>query len=342
VAVVLLIAGAAGPAGASQVPVASDHEPPDCEVDGRDAELESRAGQVTYVSPMANGSTADWDGGRIIRVGASGDCSLAATNGTATLAGTAVGTPGLVTGTVDLGANGSFRLVGPDGRSRLALRNDGPAYATSVAVVVDGTVRERLRTPTGRFFHVTVRRDTDGTTRLAVWDHETTWDGQWDAEFGDTAAGEQWRVGLRAEAFLDEIAVGTPDPPTPTPAPTTSGTPAPSGSDDDPLPGEDGEFPPPEFEDGDADRGGSVPPDDGSDGGSSGDTAFLAVLMIVGGGLGFRFAYAVSQFEERVDAIGSTTPWHEVEPADWKVLLNRIVFGGLAIAGLLWLASIVL
>jgi hypothetical protein len=100
VAVVLLTAGTAGLAAGSPAPVAFDHAAPGCEVDGRDTELEPRAGQVTYVSPMANGSAADWDGGRIVRVGASGDCSLAVTNGTATLAATTVGAPGAVTGTV--------------------------------------------------------------------------------------------------------------------------------------------------------------------------------------------------------------------------------------------------
>jgi hypothetical protein len=323
--VTLLVVGAvaAGPVSASPAPAAFGHTPPDCTVDGRDQRLETRAGAVTFVSTLADDSTADWDGGRVVRVGASGDCSLAVTNGTASLTAAVVERPGVLTGTVDLGENGSLALVGPDGHRRVALRNDGPAYATSVAVVANGTVRDRVVTPTGRYFDFTLRRDADGTVRLAVWDPDVTRDGDWDVRL-DAAPGQRWRVQLRSEAFLDEIAVGTPGATTPTPP----------GTADDPFPGE--EFSSPGLDD--ADAGGSDPPDDDS----AGDAAFLAVLMLVGGGLGFRFAYRLSQFEERIDAIGSTTPWHEVEPADWKVLLNRLVFAGLAVAGGLWLLSILL
>jgi hypothetical protein len=47
------------------------------------------------------------------------------------------------------------------------------------------------------------------------------------------------------------------------------------------------------------------------------------------------------EFEERIDAIGSTTPWHGVDPADWKALPNRVIFGGFVV-GSLWLLSVVL
>ncbi len=45
-------------------------------------------------------------------------------------------------------------------------------------------------------------------------------------------------------------------------------------------------------------------------------------------------AYEVSRFQERLDAIGSTTPWHEVEPAGWRVTLTRAIGVGILIVGL--------
>jgi hypothetical protein len=51
------------------------------------------------------------------------------------------------------------------------------------------------------------------------------------------------------------------------------------------------------------------------------------------------YPYRLARFEERLDAIGSKRSWNEVEPAGWKVFLNRIVgaamalFGGLVVAG---------
>ncbi|PSP55616.1 hypothetical protein BRC82_04875 [Halobacteriales archaeon QS_1_67_19] len=48
--------------------------------------------------------------------------------------------------------------------------------------------------------------------------------------------------------------------------------------------------------------------------------------------------YKMSRFEERLDAIGSKRSWSAVEPADWKVALNRVLgvlFVVVGIAGLL-------
>jgi hypothetical protein len=47
------------------------------------------------------------------------------------------------------------------------------------------------------------------------------------------------------------------------------------------------------------------------------------------------FPYPVARFSERVDAIGSTTLWTQVEPAEWTVLLTRVVGVGSVLAGLL-------
>ncbi len=330
---VLILAGAvvAGPVAASGGPVAFDHVSPNCDEDSRDRRLKERAGQIAFVDTLVNDSSSDWNGGQVVRVGASGDCSLAVTNGTATLTAATVNETGVVTGVVDLGENGSLRLVGPNRTAQIAFENDGPAYATSVAVITNGSVRDRVETPTGRFFEFTVRRYANGTARFAVWSPDEEWDGNWDVRLDGVSTGERWRVGLSAEAFIDEIAIGTQRVPTPTPHPTKT--------EDDPFPGENPEFSTPDVADSQFDETSSGSSDDGSSGGG---VAFFAVVMTVGGGLGFRFAYALSQFEERIDAIGSTTPWHEVEPADWKVILNRIVFGGIALIGALWLLTILL
>ena len=51
------------------------------------------------------------------------------------------------------------------------------------------------------------------------------------------------------------------------------------------------------------------------------------------------YPYRLARFEERLDAIGSKRSWNEVEPAGWKVSLNRVfgaamaLFGGLVVAG---------
>lgn len=324
-----MLAGAvvAGPVAASPGTVAFDRAPPDCDEDARDHRLEERAAQVAFVDTLVNDSNSSWDGGQIVRVGASGDCSLAVTNGTATLTAATVEETGVSTGVVDLGENGSLRLVGPNGTARIAFENDGPAYATSVAVITNGSARDRVETPTGRFFEFTLRRYANGTVRFAVWRPDEEWDGNWDVRLDGATTGERWRVGLSAEAFIDEIAIGTPR--TSTPAET----------EDDLLPGEDSEFSTPDLEDSQSDEPGSGSVDGGQSGGGA---PFFAVIMMIGGGLGFRFAYALSQFEERIDAIGSTTPWHGVEPADWKVSLNRIIFGGTALFGTLWLLTILL
>jgi hypothetical protein len=55
-----------------------------------------------------------------------------------------------------------------------------------------------------------------------------------------------------------------------------------------------------------------------------GKTLFGLVLLIVGV-FGYRYAYELSRLSERIDSIGSTTPWNEVEPANWSVLLSQVI-----------------
>jgi uncharacterized membrane protein len=60
------------------------------------------------------------------------------------------------------------------------------------------------------------------------------------------------------------------------------------------------------------------------------------LVVALAGGLLARYARPVSTFQERLDAIGSTTPVEEVEAAEWKVLLNRVLGGCLLVVGLLF------
>ena len=59
----------------------------------------------------------------------------------------------------------------------------------------------------------------------------------------------------------------------------------------------------------------------------------LVVALV--GGLLVRYARAISTFQERIDAIGSKRRVEEVEAADWKVFMNRVIGGCLLGVGLL-------
>lgn len=47
-------------------------------------------------------------------------------------------------------------------------------------------------------------------------------------------------------------------------------------------------------------------------------------IVLATGLLSYRYAYEITRLSERLDAIGSTTRWDEVEPAGWKVTLTRM------------------
>jgi len=336
-----------------------------------------------YVDSLGNTSRANWTGGQVVRVGATGDCSLAVLDGErATLTATTVdGTRGVLTGTLDLGANGRLALVpanesassGPStdastatgteaavtgtdtvgtsavastaattaarptvvpatgerslsnrSASALVLSNDGPDFASSV-VVAAGNRSTRVPLQTGRFFHFAVRRDA-GTTRVALWDADEAWDGQWDVRLANATGDADWVVRLHGRAFLDGVAVGVgeadqgagPD-----------GTPAGDGPDDEPFP-DDG-FDPDEY-----------PPDEQDSGGSGDGQAFLGFVLVVFGAVSFRYARSITRFGEQMDAIGSTTSMSEVEAADWNVALTKVVSALLAVVGLGMIAGALL
>lgn len=64
-------------------------------------------------------------------------------------------------------------------------------------------------------------------------------------------------------------------------------------------------------------------------------TMLVGFGAITLGALGTRFGYYFARMSEQADAIGSTTPVSEVEPADWKVVTTRLGFGVLGAVGVL-------
>jgi hypothetical protein len=309
-----------------------------CEDDGYEPPALDREWDPGFVDSLDDASRTDWAGGRVVRVGATGDCSLAALDGeTVTLtAATVDGTRGVLTGTLDLGANGSLALVAVNGSTptavptasdpatsnrgvALALSNDGPDFASSV--VVTSSVRStRVALPTGRFFHFAVRRD-GGTTRVAVWGGDEAWDGQWDVEFGTATESADWRVRLRSQAFLDGVAIGVGEGPGPGETAGPDGTPVRDDPDDDPFPA-DGFDP------------GEVSNDEQDAGGSGTGQAVLGFVLVVFGAVNVRYARGITRFGEQLDAIGSKTRMSEVEAADWNVALTKVVGVVLAVVGL--------
>lgn len=61
---------------------------------------------------------------------------------------------------------------------------------------------------------------------------------------------------------------------------------------------------------------------------------FFGSLALIGGPLLYYYAEGLTRFSEQLDAIGSTRPMEEVEPAGWNVMLTRIVGAVVAFAGL--------
>ena len=65
----------------------------------------------------------------------------------------------------------------------------------------------------------------------------------------------------------------------------------------------------------------------------------LALFLLAIGIPNAVWPYKFAKFEEQMDSIGSKRSWSEVEPADWKVALTRIVGVGIALFGLIGLTS---
>jgi hypothetical protein len=65
----------------------------------------------------------------------------------------------------------------------------------------------------------------------------------------------------------------------------------------------------------------------------------VGVLVVAGGALWFRYAERIATFQERLDAIGSTTPAGEVEAAGWRVAFTKLTGALFVGVGALFLAS---
>ncbi len=65
----------------------------------------------------------------------------------------------------------------------------------------------------------------------------------------------------------------------------------------------------------------------------------LAILFLLFGLPNAIWPYRLARFEEQLDSIGSKRSWSEVEPADWKAMLTRIVGVGMVVVGVLGLLA---
>jgi hypothetical protein len=307
-------------------------QPEGCEFRDDSGHLGYLEAEYDYAAGLATDTAGDWTGGEVLRIGANGDCSLAVTNGSATLTAARVdGRTGVLRATVDVGEGGAIRAVaGNDTTASVALENVGRENDAAVAVVVrranGTTTRTNLTAPSGRFVDLAMRWE-NGTVHVAVREpEERTVTGAWDTTVATGAPNASWTVELRSRAYLDEVAVGT-RAVTPTPADDAVGPAPGDGADAD-----DGRFDP-------------APPGDGRDGPSdqgsgSGGLVLGPVVALAGAGI-YKFAYGLAKFDEQTDAIGSKTPSSEVEPADWNVALTK-GFGVLvALAGAGWFLSAV-
>jgi hypothetical protein len=59
----------------------------------------------------------------------------------------------------------------------------------------------------------------------------------------------------------------------------------------------------------------------------------VGAAIVALGALHVKYAYAITRFEERLDAIGSKRDIGTVEPADWKVALTKVIGATVAGAG---------
>ena len=59
----------------------------------------------------------------------------------------------------------------------------------------------------------------------------------------------------------------------------------------------------------------------------------LALILLVFGFPSAIWSYKIARFEEQLDGIGSKRSWSEIEPADWKVGLTRVIGIGMTIIG---------
>ncbi|WP_338729171.1 hypothetical protein [Haladaptatus sp. DJG-WS-42] len=61
----------------------------------------------------------------------------------------------------------------------------------------------------------------------------------------------------------------------------------------------------------------------------------VGIFLLLAGLPAALWPYRLARLGEQVDAIGSTTPLAGVEPADWNVLLTRVIGVGMILVGCL-------
>ncbi len=59
----------------------------------------------------------------------------------------------------------------------------------------------------------------------------------------------------------------------------------------------------------------------------------VGLVLLAVGGVGVKYSYRLSRFDEQLDAIGSTRSVGDVEPAAWKVLGTKAVAAFVGLLG---------
>ena len=65
----------------------------------------------------------------------------------------------------------------------------------------------------------------------------------------------------------------------------------------------------------------------------------FGLLVIVAGAAITYWGYEVTRISEQLDSIGSKTRMSEVEPAEWNVMLTRLIGVGIVFFGIIVLLS---
>ncbi|MFC7073771.1 hypothetical protein ACFQJ7_07810 [Halovenus rubra] len=58
----------------------------------------------------------------------------------------------------------------------------------------------------------------------------------------------------------------------------------------------------------------------------------LVFVLLVFGLPAAVWPYKIARFNERLDGIGSRRSWSEIEPADWRIALTRVI--GIGMTGI--------
>lgn len=266
--------------------------------------------EQTYVDALDEESLSDWTGGGLVQVGPDGSCSLAVLEGNSTtLTGAMInGTQGVVTGTLDLGANGTLALAEGGADDAVRISNSGPDFASTVVVSAANHSRT-VSLSTGRFFEFAVVR-TDGTTTVSLWAESSSYGARHQLQFENTRVAGPLDLRLDGRAFLSGLATGVVQ------ADQSQTDPAdePDQSDDDAF---EEQFP---------EQNRPAQPE--QDSGQGLPLRWGLVLFFVGA-LEYYYARPLADLSEQIDSIGSTTASGEVEAAAWKFRLTQI--GGVVV-----------